>query len=207
MAERTRQRIIEHLQRQGQASVAELSGELDLTSVTIRHHLEILRQEGLVGEPQARRRKGPGRPEMGYALTRRALPHLPRNFPEFCLRLAEEMDSSLPSAELEGLFAAAGRRAAVQFKAHHPAGSAGRRRQIQAWLEARGYFPRWQARPQGWRLELANCPYLESAQSVPHFCSYDAALMAGLAGEAVQIQARIVDRQPVCALLIGSASN
>jgi predicted ArsR family transcriptional regulator len=207
MTEGSRQRIIEYLQRQGQASVAELSGDLHLTSVTIRHHLDLLRQEGLVGEPKARRRNGPGRPEMAYSLTRRAQPHLPHNFPEFCLNLVKEMHGNLPSSGLQDLFAGAGRRAAAMFKTQYPAGSEGRRRQVQSWLEARGYFPRWQALSHSWRLELANCPYLESAQSVPHFCSYDAALIEGLAGEAVQVETRIVDRKPICALRIGDAAN
>ena len=44
----SRQRILEHMKRAGEASVAELSRALRLTPVTIRHHLEALQGERLL---------------------------------------------------------------------------------------------------------------------------------------------------------------
>ena len=44
----TRQRILEILKERGAATVEQLATELELTPVTIRHHLDILRRAGLV---------------------------------------------------------------------------------------------------------------------------------------------------------------
>ena len=68
----TRQRILEILKEKRQATVEELSEELELTPVTVRHHLEILRGEGLISAPSVLRRPGPGRPQHTYALTEAA---------------------------------------------------------------------------------------------------------------------------------------
>ena len=50
----TRQQILEILKRLGEVTVQDLSNELRLTSVTVRHHLEILRSEGYITEPEIR---------------------------------------------------------------------------------------------------------------------------------------------------------
>ncbi len=55
----TRQRILEILKERHTATVEELAKELELTPVTIRHHLDILRSEGLVQAPQVKRRDTP----------------------------------------------------------------------------------------------------------------------------------------------------
>ena len=84
MGSDSRQRVIEVLKRRGEASVSELSQALGLTPVTIRHHLDALMEEGVVSPPAARRKAGPGRPEMVFSLTHRADVLTPRNYGELC---------------------------------------------------------------------------------------------------------------------------
>ena len=76
----TRERIIHILKTRGQATVDELSRELGLTSVTVRHHLEILRQEELIAPPEPLRRTGPGRPQHVYRLAGQASDLFPKNY-------------------------------------------------------------------------------------------------------------------------------
>ncbi len=57
----TRQRILEIIKMRGQATVNELTRELGLTAVTIRHHLDVLHRAGLIGPPQILRNR-PGSP-------------------------------------------------------------------------------------------------------------------------------------------------
>jgi predicted ArsR family transcriptional regulator len=59
----TRQRILEILKERNTATVEELAKDLGLTPVTIRHHLDILRSEGVSQAPQVKRRDTPGRPQ------------------------------------------------------------------------------------------------------------------------------------------------
>ena len=76
----TRQRILKILKEERQATVEQLSDALELTPVTIRHHLEVLKGEGLVEAPQVLRRPGPGRPQYTYGLTEAAVDYFPKNY-------------------------------------------------------------------------------------------------------------------------------
>jgi DeoR family suf operon transcriptional repressor len=76
----TRQQILEILKRLGEVTVQELSNELQLTSVTVRHHLEILRSEGYITEPEIRHSNRPGRPRYVYRLTSTAADLFPNNY-------------------------------------------------------------------------------------------------------------------------------
>ncbi len=60
----TRQQILEIMKRLGEVTVQDLSTELGLTSVTVRHHLEILRSEGYISDPEIVRSSRPGRPRL-----------------------------------------------------------------------------------------------------------------------------------------------
>ena len=192
-----RQRILEYLKQRGQASVAELSESLALTSVTIRHHLEALRSDGLVAEPIARRKPGPGRPQMMYEITPAADALMPRNYGELCRCLLEAIPASR-NQDLELVLIQTGRELATAV-----AGGGGPRTAMEH-LHQRGYFPSLKQQDSGLVLELANCPYLEVAKQSPKLCQFDRALIEGLFGEKVEMRGRIVNQHPVCTFHIGS---
>ncbi len=97
----TRQRILEILKERGQATIDELGDALDLTPVTIRHHLDILRGEGLVEVPEVRRRTTPGRPQYVYILTETASDFFPKNYSNFANLMIEEIRERYEPAELD----------------------------------------------------------------------------------------------------------
>ena len=191
------QRILEYLKQSGHASVAQLSETLGLTSVTIRHHLEALRSDGLVAEPTARRKSGPGRPQMMYQITPAADALMPRNYGELCHCLLEAIpDSRIQDLELVLIQTGSELATAV-------ASGSGPRAAMEH-LQQRGYFPSLKQQDSGLVLELANCPYLEVAKQSPELCQFDRALIEGLFGEKVEMRGRIVNQQPVCTFHIGS---
>ncbi len=97
----TRQRILEILKERGQATIDELGDALGLTPVTIRHHLDILRGEGLVEVPEVRRRTTPGRPQYVYILTETASDFFPKNYSNFANLMIEEIRERYEPAELD----------------------------------------------------------------------------------------------------------
>ena len=75
----TRQKILDHLKTHGEATVEELREWLGgITAVTVRHHLDVLRRDGLVDAPTVERRDTPGRPRYVYTLTEKASRYFPR---------------------------------------------------------------------------------------------------------------------------------
>ncbi len=197
MAHESRQRILESIKQSGQASVAELSQALALTPVTIRHHLESLRSEGLVAEPAPRHKPGPGRPEMMYQVTPAANAYMPRNYGELCGCLIQAVGSA-QTLELEGLLVEMGRELGSS------AGTAGQEAAAMIYLEERGYFPSLEENEGMIILQFANCPYLEVVQGAPSLCQFDRALVEALFGGEVEMLGRIVECEPVCTFQISS---
>lgn len=200
----SRQRIIVQLKKSGEASVADLSRELGLTSVTVRHHLQELRRDGLVDEPTPRRRKGPGRPEMAYHLVAGASSDLPRNYHELCSSIVGQLAGQFPTEILTEVLAGAGQDLGRSARSHRTGRAGTLEAHVEAFLEERGYLPRWVRRGDDRRLHLANCPYHEIAQNTPEMCSFDKALVAGLMGTSVRLEASIAAGAPVCCFQLAS---
>jgi DeoR family suf operon transcriptional repressor len=191
-------RVLEHLTKRGPSSVAELSEQLGLTGVTIRHHLGEMRRQGLVASPAPRRRRGRGRPVLVYSVTHFARGRMPENYLEFAVHVLLAAREQLSPAELEGLLVAAGERLG-----RLPAGLGAlspktRRRQALRFLDDRGYYPSYTAIAGSGRLLLAHCPYLTAAESCPAVCSFDWALVRSLFGGDGTLTAKIIDGDPGC---------
>ena len=201
----SRARILEFLKRYGSGSVADLSRGLGLTPVTIRHHLEALQGDDLVEEPVARRRPGPGRPEMAYRLTPAADPFLPRNYGEFCACVVRTLQSEPDSMVGSALTAAGGALGRSQL------GQAGmgrmtRRDILLNVLESRGYLPSWQIDNGSACLVLSNCPYLEVAREAPGICQFDLALVQSVLGVDVTLESSIAAHNSDCRVRLPQAA-
>ena len=85
----SRQGILEHLQRQGRATVKELGQLLGLTSTGIRQHLTVLERDGLVRSHEERGRVG--RPTLVYSLTEKADSLFPKSYDLLGQSLLEEI--------------------------------------------------------------------------------------------------------------------
>ncbi len=198
----SRQRILAHLKQYGKASVSELSRALGLTPVTIRHHLEILQQEGLVAPPTPHRRGGPGRPEKIYMATDLAGDLLPRSYDKLCLSLLQTLRATLDPEGLKQVLQDSGRRLATTRlenpclkklppaqRAHHI-------------LQDLGYLPAWTREKEGPRLALTHCPYVEAALLEPAVCQFDQSLLDQLFGVRVEPISRMAEGAQACLFAI-----
>jgi predicted ArsR family transcriptional regulator len=180
----TRQHILEILKERNQCTVEELSAELELTPVTIRHHLDVLRGEGLIAPPVVLRRPGPGRPQYAFELTAAAGDYFPKNYHNLADLMLDEIRQRVTQAELEQIMNGIADRMAAQ------APSLKRKRQPREVLKAavqflndQGYVARWEKTPDGdYLLQTCNCPYERVAQVHSEICTMDAHLVAQLVG-------------------------
>ena len=182
----TRQRILEILKEKRQATVDQLSEELELTPVTVRHHLEILRGEGLVGAPVVLRRSGPGRPQYTYGLTDAAGDLFPKNYHNLADLMLDEMRERLTEAELQQMMNSI----ADRMASGAPAAKPEQRPQemlntIVGYLNDQGYVARWEETADGdYVLRTCNCPYERVAHAHSEVCQMDANFVAQLVGVA-----------------------
>jgi predicted ArsR family transcriptional regulator len=199
----TRERILNILKEKHEATVDELSEELGLTAVTIRHHLDILRGDGLVEIPRARRRKAPGRPQYLYALTAHGAALFPRSYDRLASQVLAELTSRLASADdiARAMESIAER---IAGEASLPTDSFEARIEAAVqFLEELGYMARLDKEDAGdWRIRIINCPYESIARNHRIVCDMDLALITRLLGVPPQRVACAAHRGKECVYLI-----
>lgn len=176
----TRRQILEILKRHGEVTVQDLSSELGLTSVTVRHHLEILRSEGYITEPEVRRSNRPGRPRYVYRLTSTAADLFPNNYSGLATALLDTLEEALPPEQREDLLAATAQRMAEEV-GELPADPAQRVESVTAFLKKQGFVIRWEQDQEGrFLIHISNCPYHYVAQKHGETCAIDEMMLSHL---------------------------
>lgn len=183
----TRQRILEIIKMRGQATVNELTRELGLTAVTIRHHLDVLYRDGLIGPPQILRKAGPGRPQHVYRLAGEAEELFPKKYDRLTDALLEELEARMSPEALDAVINGVAERMARQVSAEGDMDA--RLKALMEFLNGLGYLATAEKEVGSYRITVANCPYERVARRHTLPCKVDVrliALVTGVEPESVQ---------------------
>ncbi|MFB6241047.1 MAG: helix-turn-helix transcriptional regulator, partial [Gemmatimonadota bacterium] len=158
----SQRRLLVELKRRGDATLYDVAGELELAAETVREHLNALTARGLV-ERTGRRRDGPGRPQIVYALSERGEALFPHREGALLRELASHLVESGREEVLEEFF---GRRIGEQRRAaaERLDGLEGgeRLREVAALLSEQGFMAEVVGdAADGPRLRLCHCPLKE----------------------------------------------
>jgi predicted ArsR family transcriptional regulator len=200
--QQTRRHILDILKEQKEATIDEIVKALSerigkITAVTVRHHLEILRGDGLVAAPTVRRRSAPGRPQYVYALTERAADHFPNNYQGLASGLLEEMKTQLPASRVrEILEGVAGQMAEAAMVPDGPL--AVRLEHAVAFLNSCGYTASWMMNGGNPVLSVSNCPYEQVSCSNPELCKMDETLIQSMIGVSTKRLTSQLDGKDAC---------
>ena len=99
----TRQQILTILHEKREATVEQVVKSLRqmrgdrITAVTVRHHLNVLQEDGMVDVPQTRQQNNPGRPRHIYTLTERGSAYFPNNYQRLASGLLEQLQEHVPA--------------------------------------------------------------------------------------------------------------
>jgi predicted ArsR family transcriptional regulator len=181
--ETRRQEILHILKRQGEATVGELAKVLDLTPVTVRHHLDVLRAEGLAEAPAVRRRHGPGRPQYVYTLTAQAEDRFPKSYNLLALELLDEIKSQLDETAVSDILDRIALRRldrAPQLDRDVPQEE--RLDKLVAYMGELGYIAEWEQEGSSLYVRASNCPYHDVSTRHSELCSMDLFLFEQLSG-------------------------
>ncbi len=200
----TRQHILELLRDRGPSTVDDLAAVLGLTPVTVRHHMDVLKAESLIEQPQARHRDTPGRPQFTYQLTPAALAHFPKNYQALSHLMLSEIRDQLTDDQMQRIVGGIARRMAAEADMPGPDAPVEARMAAAArYLTSRGYEASWERREDGaCILRTRNCPYHELNHAHGEFCSLDLALVTRLLGMTASAQERISAGGRSCAYLV-----
>ena len=182
MKSTTRQRILEYIQSKEVVTAAEISSALHMTSANARHHLSILRDEGVVHLLGQRPRVGRGRPLDLYCLWRPIARHNLDKLAHALLIDVSEVENSEIQAEIL-------ERLALRLL---PPGQAESKNLTQRLAQAvqhlnhLNYQARWEAHAQSPRIILQHCPYASIIADHPELCRMDQFLLKDLLSQPVQ---------------------
>ncbi len=197
--QKTRQSILDYLKEHGPGTVDELAKILRLNSVTVRHHLDILRGEELIADPVIRHRNRPGRPQYTYGLSGKASTRFPKNYCELAGKLLEEVKSFTPPGGMNVIFeGVANRLAAEAPKCGGNESTAERLNLAVTFLNDHGYVAGWDQDQDGFVLHTCNCPYEALAKHNPELCRMDLTLASNLLGGTVERMSRVLDGASTC---------
>jgi predicted ArsR family transcriptional regulator len=199
----TRQEILEILKEEQQATVEDLADRLELTPMTIRHHLNVLQAQNLVVASKVRRSQRVGRPRLVYTLTDSADDLFPQSYGELARHLVSEVKETVGEEETRAIF----RRIADRIVNEAPAPVGGqsfeeRMEQVTGFLESLGFILRWEKTDEGYIFMNINCPYRRVASVHGELCAMDTMLLTGLLGVEPKRLGSLREGDTACSALI-----
>ena len=211
--EGTRLTILAFIQKQGSATVDQIAQELDLSSATIRRHLDILRGDRLVSFDQVRRKAG--RPEFDYFLTEEGYESGYRDYQKLLTFLLDEV-ASLAPADLEGkegeellqyLILRISDQVSSPYLEPGQSSQEARLAKLEQALTDRGFSPEITQEDRQVRIRLCNCPFRASALEQKLVCQFDQKLISNILGVEPVRQYTIHDGNNTCCYLAPLGSS
>lgn len=177
----TRQEILAILKEEGQATVEDLAERLELTPMTIRHHLNVLQAQNLVVASKVRRSKKVGRPRLVYTLTDAADDLFPQSYGELARHLVSEVKETVGEEETEAIFARVADRVARNAPPPIPGQDfEDRLIQVIEFMEEQGFISRWDKTDEGYVVTNINCPYRSVSREHDEVCIMDTQILTQL---------------------------
>ncbi len=204
----TRQQILDYLKVNGPSTVDQLAEVLELSPVTVRHHLDILRSEELIGEPVVRRRATRGRPQHLFALTDKASLHFPKRYHELATGLLSQLKQHADDRTVNVIFA--GLSDTMLTTAPRPDVASPlptRLTQAVAYLNSQGYVARWAEVDDGFVVHTCNCPFEGVASDHAELCGLDARLVSTLIGAPVERRTHLADGDSSCTYFVAAGQS
>lgn len=199
----TRQEILAILKEERQATVEDLAERLELTPMTIRHHLNVLQAQNLVVASKVHRSKRVGRPRLVYTLTEAADDLFPQGYGQLARHLVSEVKESMGEERAQAIL----RRVAERVAREGPLPVEGqpfeqRLDQVVGFMHDQGFISRWEQAKDGYVIVNVNCPYRHVSEEHNEVCIMDTEILTQLLGVAPQRLSSMRTGDPACSFLV-----
>ncbi|QDG50311.1 DeoR family transcriptional regulator [Persicimonas caeni] len=196
--------LIDMMKVEGEISVDDAVDELDLAKTTIRQHLQLLEQYGLVKRRQ--QRQGRGRPRIMYSLTEEAREFYPSLEGELLHELVEYLIQQGHLGLVDDFFRQRWRQDSERVMAQADAAGGNwqaRMDALGAFLSDRGFLPEMDGETNGTQVKVCNCPYRSAVAATRLPCRLEIQLLEKLSGRKVERTEYILDGDPCCVYQFG----
>lgn len=202
----SRLRLLDYIRDRRLVTTAEISKAFRMTQANARHHLEVLRELGLVEVVGQRSQKGKGRPAWLYGLSERTLGHNLDNLTNALLaEISRESDLRATLQRIAYRMTSASDPVINDATGQPvPTMSPGKRSlthqlyEVIQRLNNWNYQARWEAHTEAPHIVLGHCPYAAILPEHPELCQLDANLLEILIGAPVsQTSKQVPDSQGI----------
>ena len=193
----TREKILNTLLTQRQATIKQLSEVVGINGISVRHHLINLQAEGLVTAEE--QRHGVGRPAFVYRLTEKGMERFPTNYLKLTNYLLTELEETLSPEEVEATFKRIGKKQAEEstnIDKNQPIET--QLEQLANQLASDRFMLSWKKEGDSIILQSDNCPYLHVGKEHPEICRIDETLFSEALGREVQLETCMLRGDPSC---------
>ena len=197
-----RQRILTFLKEHGQATVIELAQTLELAPVSVRHHLEILLNQGLIRLDGVLRRPSRGRPRHIYVLTPEANAYFPNSYEDLARRLLAEMKKHLPEEQVSDFFHRLAAEAVADDAGEASEGTESRLKHATEVLSDLGYLARWEKLDGASQLHVYNCPYKGLPEEHTELCDLSLEMVSNLLQKTPRRIAHVLAGDHTCSYVV-----
>ncbi len=205
----TKQDILHHLLKQGQATAQELAEHLSISPQAIRKHLKDLEDEGLIEHQVIQ--AGMGRPNYQYQLSHKGRDQLPDRYGEFAVSLLDTLAETVGKEQVSKILRKQWERKALEYRDRVGQGSLQERvAKLVELRQAEGYMAEWHyAQPDEknaaprYVITEYNCAISQIAESFPSVCGHELEMFQlALEGSKVERTHWIVNGEHRCGYLI-----
>lgn len=192
----TRERILKLLALTRQATVNKMSVQLGINPITIRHHLLVLEEEGLIVTGE--KRHGVGRPPLVYRLSNKGLQEVASNYRSLSESLISKIEQTYGANQLTMILETIGHEMAKEsFLASNP--------NLSEWMDSfcdlmaeQGYQVDWAIKEDRVYIRNANCPFYYLKQTHQTVCSLDHAFFSTILAKELRNETDMNTREPAC---------
>jgi len=185
MKEKTRDRILRILRESGKCTVVDLAEQAKISPVSVRHHLNSLQAERLVGYEEERH--GVGRPRMIYFLTERALEQYPTRYLRLTNRLLDQLKTVLPNSRIEEIMVQVAESMAEEYAGDLESLPPERRlSRLQEFLREEGFVVQIDRDGDNIYIHELTCPFLQVGQEHPEVCLIDEGFLSKALGMPIE---------------------
>jgi predicted ArsR family transcriptional regulator len=193
-----RQRFLTYFQKNHNATANDLSRAFGVTPADVRHHLRVLKSEGLVEVVELMKGGGRGRPEKVYGLSRLARGD---NLHLLVDALLVEYIGTMPPRESDPILERLATQLMGDFRQNDRDPLARKLARCIEQMNKMHYGSRWEAHASGPRIILESCPYASVINTHPELCQLDKKLFEKYLGGSVEQLSKLekgLRNIPVC---------
>ena len=176
-AKSTRERVLQTLLLRERCTINELAEAVAINPISVRHHINKLQVDRLVGS--AEERHGVGRPRRQYFLTEEGRERFPTRYLRLTLRLLDQLKGTLPQPMVSRLFAQMAENLVADYENELDGLPIEERLNlITHLLTGEGFTVDWVKQGDTYQIRESNCPYFHIGQNHPEVCSVDQTLIS-----------------------------